>query len=161
MNDGLRVFVGDNFKVEGQEVLSTNDAYLKRADVHFDERANFLTRNLNVSNWDWYYNYLEFMQIVANKNPQASPTYLLDLGYVPVVYLPSCCESLGARLMEAMDVKKIPYVKLPPTSFVLKHYKAMTIDAWVSKMDVYERLGVAPNEVTSEMILRRLVLNGQ
>ena len=155
----FKVFIGNNFKVEGQDVLPTNSSYLKSAGVYFDERANFLTYNLDLSNWDWYFNYLEFMQTASNKNGQAQPKYLLDLGYVPVVYMPSCCEHLGAKLMEVMDVRNIPYVKLSPTSFVLKKYKTMTIDAWVSKMDVAKLLDVNPEDVTSEMILRRLILN--
>lgn len=155
----FKVFVGDNFKVEGQSEFPTNSDYLKQDGVFFDERANFLTRNLDLSDFQWYYNYLDFMQTMANKNPNAKPMYLLDLGYVPVVYLPSCCLQIGPKLVEALDAADVPHVRLSPTSFVSKYCNLMTVDAWVSKMDIYERLGVKPEEVTSEMILRRLLLN--
>ena len=158
-DNNFKVFVGDNFKVEGQDVLPVNDKYLKTAGVYFDERAYFLTRNLNLSNWQWYFNYLDFMQTAASKNPKAKPMYLLDLGYVPVVYMPSCCLKFGTELMEALDSKDIPHVKIAPTSFVRKYCDIMTVDAWVSKMDVAEPLGLKPENVTSEAIIRRLILN--
>lgn len=153
------VFVGDNFQFEGKEDFAMNADYLKRKDVHYDTRANFLSRNVDLSNWQWYFNYLDFMQTASSKNPNAKPSYLLDFGYVPVVYLPSPFESLGVRLMEAMAVKKIPYIKMTPTSFATKYCSLVTVDAWVSKMDVYKRLGCRPEEVTSEMIIRRLILD--
>lgn len=154
----LKVFVGNNFKVEGQDVLPTGSVYLNRSDVHFDERGNFLTHNLDLSNWQWYYNYLDFMQTAANKNVNAHATYLLDLGYVPVVYLPTCCLTLGTALREALDYKGIPYISIGPTSFVVKYCNFSTVDIWVSKMDAAPLLGVAPTDVTSEMILRKLVI---
>lgn len=155
----LKVFVGENFKVEGQSLFTTNSNYLNRKDVFYDERGRFLTRSLNLSNWDWYYNYLDFTQVVANKNQSAKPNYLLDLGYVPVVFLPTCCLQLGSKLMEVMDKRNIPYVKVQPMSFVTKYCDIMSIDAWVSKMDASELLGIAPEKVTSIDILRRLILN--
>lgn len=153
----LKVFIGDNFKVEGQDLLPTSSSYLKRPDVYYDERSRFLTRNLNLSNWDWYYNYLEFTQVLASKNASAKANYLLDLGYVPVVYLPTCCLQLGNKMLEALDKVGIPYVKIRPTSFVNKYCDIVAIDAWVSKMDAASILGIPPEKVTSVAIVRRLL----
>ena len=157
--DALKVFIGNNFKVEGQDTFPTNSNYLKRDDVFYDERCKFLTHNLDTSNWDWYFNYLEFNQVAANKNPSARPTYLLDLGYVPVVFLPTCCAKVGPTLIEILDRKNLPYIKTFPMSFVTKYCDIMGIDAWMSKMDAAKLLDIAPEQVTSALVLRRLVLN--
>lgn len=147
-----------NFKAEEEIDISPDSAYLKRNDVLFDERHFCASEYTNFSNWEWYFNYLDYVQTLVIKYPNARPTYLLDLGYVPIVYLPSCCTSIGSRMMEALDVKKVPYIKIAPTSFLKRSINVMAVDAWVSKMDVYEQLGVNPEDVTSEMILRRIVL---
>lgn len=154
---GLKVFIGTNFKVEGKDVLPSDANILSQPGVYFDERANFLTYGLNLHNYEWYYNYLNFMQVASTKNMNANPSYLLNLGYIPVVYLPSCCLQLTDSLMKVLEVNKVPHIKKAPTSFATKYCNIMTTDAWVSKMDVHEMLGVTPEKVTSEMLLRRLL----
>ncbi len=154
----LKIFVGSNFVLEGYQDVPSED-YIKRASVFYDERNNFLTYNLDRSSWDWYYNYLDFVQILATQNPRAKPIWLLDLGYVPIVYLPSCCTSEGTKLVRILDEKKLKYVRLQPYSFVNNYNNLMTSDIWMSKMDVAPLLGVEPHQVTSAEILRRLVLN--
>ena len=157
--DILKVYVGRNFKLEGKQEISVYSDYMNKPGVILDARGNFLANDINVNSWDWFYNYLEFQHFAATKNPDAKPIYMLDLGFVPVVYMPTCFLDLGPKLMQIMDAKQIPYVRMTPTSFALKYVDIMTIDAWVSKMQVAESLGVTPDKVTSEMILRRLILN--
>jgi hypothetical protein len=154
-----KVLVGNNFTVEHQVNFSDIKDQLKMPGVYYDERANILSLKTDLTNWNWYFNYLDFQQVSSVKHAEARPTYLLDLGYVPVAYLPSCFVSLGAKIMEALDVSKIPYIKLSPTSFALKYCNIMTVDAWVHKMDVADMLDKKPEDVTSKDILRRLFVN--
>lgn len=159
MSEAFKVFVGVNFKVDGLEELPSAD-YLSRPDVFYDERNRFVTSGLDRSSWDWYFNYLDFVQTLSVKNATAKPMWILDLGYVPVVYMPSCCSGFGVQLFKALDNKGIPYVKLRPYSFVSKYTEGMDSDGWMSKMDAAKLLNCAPEEVTSTRILKELILDG-
>lgn len=157
MSQGFKVFIGRNFKPTGLYDLPSEE-YLNQPGVFYDGRNQIITTDWDTSNWEWYYNYLDFAQTLAHKNKNPRPTWLLDLGYIPVVYFPSCCTSKGAELFVKLDELKIPYVKLPPYSFIQSYTNGLQADGWVSKMDVYERLGVPPEKITSEKLLRELVL---
>lgn len=159
-DSGLKVFVGANFEVEGQDIINENSAFLKRDDIFFDERHNFVSHAVTPSNWDWYINYLKFVQVIARKNPSAKPNYLLDLGYVPVVYLPTCFMELSANMFNALDRINLPYIKIAPTNFLNKYLNIQGFDGWVSKMDAAKYLSCAPEEVTSIDLVRRVFING-
>lgn len=90
MASGVRVYIAQNFLECGSEVLP-DASYLERADVFYDIRTNMLVNNVDMLGMQWYYNYLESNARFAFKNPNAYPGYLLNLGYIPVVFLPSCC----------------------------------------------------------------------
>lgn len=152
------VFVGTNFKFEGTEDFPSNPAFLERADVFYDERCRFITTFLNTDNWDWYYNYIDFLHTVSVRNTDAKPSYLLNLGYVPVIMLPSCCLRYSTSLFEALDNSGVPYIRVPAMSFVTSHCNVETVDAWVSKMDACKVLNCKPEEVTSIDVFRRLIL---
>lgn len=155
----IKVFVSHNFKLEGITTMTTNGTYLDRPDVKLDERLNMLNTGWDTSTFDWYYNYLEANQIISAKNSNAYCTYLLDIGYIPAVYLPSPAVSLSSKFMNVLDASKVPYVKMGPTSFANRYCTVDTIDAWVSKMDAAKFLGCKPEDVRSADLFRRC-LNG-
>ena len=160
MSNKSKLFFGTNFKVDGLIDIPTNSSYLKRPDVFYDDRNNIITEHLDTSNWEWYFNYLEFVQVQANRNVKAKGNYLLNMGYVPVVYLPTCIDAkISTMLFEILDKKKVPYVRVKPYSFTKEHYDSTNIDAWVSKMDAAKLLGVEPINIRSVDILRRLILD--
>lgn len=149
----LKVYYGDNFKPEGVKLLvdlDTKGAYL-------DERHMFLVTNLDMSNFDWYYNYLDFVRSCSEKNPTAYPSYMLDLGYVPVVFLPTCCSELETPLRRILDARKIPYISKYPMSFTIRRLTVDGTDSWVSKIDAAKFLNIRPEEVRSVDIVRRLL----
>lgn len=155
----IKVFTSSNFKLEGMTTMTTNSDYLNRPDVKLDERLNMLNTGWDTSTFDWYYNYLEANQIIASKNANAYCNYLLDLGYIPIVYLPSPAVGLSSQFMKVLDASAIPYVKMGPTSFASRYCHLDTIDAWVSKMDAAKFLGCSPEAVRSADLFRRC-LNG-
>ncbi len=153
----IKVFVGRNFKPDGLCDLPDIN-YLEQLDIFYDERNQFLTQGIDKSNWQWYYNYIDFVHTISSKNPNARPLWLLDIGYIPIVYLPSCCSGMSTELFAKLDEKRIPYVKTQPYSFVTKYVNGLTADGWVSKMDLSKILNIPPNEITSEKVLKELVL---
>lgn len=155
----IKVFIGDNFKLLGREELPS-ESYLNRADVLFDERTQMVTHNNNFNNLDWYYNYIETNATLAAKNPSAYPSYLLSLGFVPIVFTPSCCPSTFATvLINRLDVNQLPYIKTKAYSFVTQHTEMDNLDAWMSKMDISRIFNVPVESIRSNDIIRR-ILNG-
>lgn len=151
----INVFTSRNFKLEGMTHMTTNSEYLKRSNITFDERIKLLNTDWDTSTFDWYYNYLEANQIIASKNPKAYCTYMLDIGYVPIVYLPSQAITLTNNFMRVLDASQVPYVKMQPTSFANKYCNIDTVDAWVSKMDAAKFLCCKPEDVRSADFFRR------
>ena len=154
-NKPYEIFVSDNFMLSGMcEVPS--EEWLRRPGVFFDTRTNMLSSDSRFDTFDWYINYLKTTAIFAGKNPSAYPTYMLDLGYIPVVYLPSCCVGTYAEMFAKLDKIDIPYVKLNPTSFVMKYVDIDAVDAWVSKMDISRLWGIPVEQVRSVDVVRRI-----
>lgn len=153
----IKVFVGRNFELEGISDMPTDESYLERSGAKFDSRLNFLTTDWDTSTFQWYYNYLATNQIIASRNPKAYCTYLLDIGYVPVIYLPSIAAELTPKFTQLLDNCGLPYIKMGATSFANKYCNIDTVDAWVSKMDAAKFLGCKPEDVRSADIFRRLV----
>lgn len=152
-------------KNKGEDVsvtmnLAKNFEFVKYAEVtsellddptaFVDKRSYMLSSECNFSSMDWYLNYLSTTDYFARKNPSAYPTYLCQLGYIPVVYLPTCVPpQLGVRLMLILDNNKIPYVKMRGTTFVRRYFDNDVTDAWVHKFDAAKVLSCKPEDVRS------------
>lgn len=157
LSAAIKVFVSNNFKVD-QLIDLPDESALSNPRISYDERNHILTYDLDLSNWQWYYNYLDFVYTISNsRNTKA--TWLLDLGFVPIVYLPSCCSSYASLLFKIMDNASIPYIKMQPYSFLSRYVSDMALDGWMSKMEASKLLGLAPEKITSEIILKELILN--
>lgn len=157
MGTGIKVFQGHNFKVESIKEIPSLE-YIESPDLFYDERNQVVSIGLQKDNWEWYFNYLDFTQTLASRNPNAKALWLLDLGYIPVVYMPSCCSSTAAQLFSIMDEKNIPYVKTRPYSFVTKYVTSLDMDGWVSKMDISRITGWTPHTITTAQVLKELIL---
>ena len=133
-----------------------SESWLSREDVYMDERNNMFSYFTDFSNMEWYYNYLKSNSRYALRNPKSYPTYLLDLGYIPVVFLPSCCSSRSVSMINKLDTMNIPYIQTGAYSFVQNKPSLDYMDAWVSKLDIERIFGIPLNNITSVDVARRI-----
>ena len=155
MSKSFRVNIAFNCIAQGTEDLPSAE-FLERPDVFYDSRNNLLSYNCDFSNNEWYYNYLNTNALYAHKNPSAYPTYLLDLGFIPVVFLPSCCAHLSATMINTLVQKGIPHIKTGAYSFMLRRPVTDVLDAWVSKLDIERIFGIPLKDITSADVARRI-----
>lgn len=155
MSSGVRVYIAQNFLECGSEVLP-DASYLERADVFYDIRTNMLINNVDMLGMQWYYNYLESNARFAFKNPNAYPGYLLNLGYIPVVFLPSCCAQASTAMINKLDTINIPYIKTAAYSFVVQRPNMDVVDAWVNKLDIEKHMGIPLLEITSRKVVEAI-----
>lgn len=155
MANALKVNISVNFVEEGSIELPSA-SYLERPDVYYDLRNNMLISNPDFNGWQWYYNYLDSNARFAQRNPSAYPNYLLNLGYIPIVFLPSCCSSLAVTMLNTLDYKRLPYIKTAAYSFVVQRPPMDIVDAWMSKLDIEKLFGIPLTEITSSEVVRRI-----
>lgn len=154
----LKCFYATNFSVEGCGPM-LSDTAISANNYLLDERMMILSSGNDLHDWTWYFNYLDFVRVSASKNPDARASYMLNLGYIPVIYMPTCMQDLEPKLFEVLDFKKVPYAKLHKTSFTVGKIDLPGTDAWVSKMDAGEIMGIEPDKVRSIDFIRRVLLN--
>lgn len=152
----FEIFISDNFELIGKEEFP-NESFLKRPDVFYDSRTMMISYNTDFSNFDWYYNYINSNATFAGKNPKAYPSYLLNLGFIPIVFLPSCCQSYSVLFQNAMDIKQLPYIKTKAYSFVTQHTDIDCVDAWMSKMDISRIFNIPIEQIKAVDIIRRIL----
>lgn len=156
---GLKLNQSENFAFIEQSELKSIEM-LDEANVYMDARTAMVSYKTDFSGLDWYTNYLDSVAYFARKNPKAYPQYLLQLGYIPVVYMPSCAGQFGVQCMTVLSNLKIPYVRMKATSFVIPYYQSDMVDAWCSKLDLGAYFGISPENVRSTDVVRRLFANG-
>ena len=155
----ITVYKAYNFEPDHQEVMERREVESLIADrtVIYDARTNVISYNTDLSNMTWYQNYLKANDIFAKQNPDAYMTYLLDLGYMPIVFLPSClAQPMYAKMVNVLTKISLPFVQFKSRSFNIKYFESDTFDAWVSKLDVAELLHIAPKDVRADDLARRL-----
>lgn len=158
-NPTLKCYLANNFIIEDRIEIDSKNDFSNNPDEMFDERASILSRNVRRNDWDWYLNYIDSIRSLALKNYASPACNMLDLGYIPLIYLPTCMLFMENDLFHILDVTGVPYIKLRKSSFVFNKVDLQGADAWISKMDAAELLGCAPHAVTSEMCIRRFLLN--
>lgn len=138
---------------EKTEVLfeQLNDSY-----TFFDARMAMVSYQTDHTGLDWYLNYINTAAYFARKNPKAYSSYMLQLGYVPVVYMPSCAGLDGVKYMSILDNSGIPYVRMKATSFVIPYFSSDMVDAWCSKLVLGDYMHCKPEDVRSADVIRRL-----
>lgn len=159
MSKIVNVLMTENFKNLETKQIDNDDLanYIKTHDsVFLDERTGVFTCDTNLSNLDWYYNYLNLCSDFARRNPGSYSTYILDLGYIPIVYLPSFAQPLAPKLLSKLQVSGIPFIQHKATSFILSYYNSDVMDAWVSKMDIEKHMGISIEKATSVEVARRV-----
>lgn len=156
-------YFGENFLFT--EIINDEQAkdILDRNAGHIDTRTMSITHGIRSDDWTWYHNYMAFQQFAASKVADARPMYMLDLGYVPVIFLPSCVVELSAGnrnmttlMYQLLDCSDFEYVTTRPMSFILNKVDIDTMDAWVHKIQAAEVLGCSPENVRSLDIIRRI-----
>lgn len=83
----------------------------------------------------------------------------LDFGFIPVAFYPTCYEGMNTkidRLLESYDVNvhKFPAIYAGDVRFRTAH-----TDTWVSRLEMGEILGKAPEQVKTLDILRMVMQN--
>lgn len=154
---------GNNCKIEETITEEEGKYLLTQPKVYYDERSLAIIQHFNPDNWDWIYNYMAFQQYAAIHNPTAYPCYLLDLGYVPVIFLPSFVvniDTVDTNLVQLLDMSDFEYMLIRPTSFVRKRVEINTSDAWVHKMQAAKVLGCSPEQVRSVDIIHKILGGG-
>ena len=157
---------GDNFKSEG--MLKVTDKHLPTIAQFLDNRSKFVAPHIDTSNWEWYFNYLNLNASYANltnvgdvglyKRNATMNDYLLQYGYIPMIFLPQTVDSgLRGKLQAVLDGKGIRYIMQKAISFVNPNYYTEDVDAWVSKLDLAEILGKSPETIRSAEAWRALL----
>lgn len=156
-----KLLFANNFQYTGVREIDELEMSMlaDQGELLFDERLSIMSVNNTLSNIDWIINYLKTASMFAKSNPSAYATYLLDLGYVPVVYLPSCCSAASHNIIGLMNRVGLQYINVKATSFTQSYFVSDMYDAWVHKLDAAKFLGIDPIDVTSEKIIRRLYEN--
>lgn len=157
-NKPRKVSMGCNFEFIDTQIAS-NPEKLANANTLYDKRCNFVSTMNDFSNWNWYFNYLNHLFVLSNHKLDARPSYLLDLGYIPLLMFPTCCADKSQPLIEILDSEAIPYIKMPALSFLTNYWDPDQLDVWVSKMDMAKLLNCEPDQVRSEKVFKRLFLN--
>lgn len=167
-SEGVMVNFATNFKLTGVGPMITDPVQLSRPDVRFDLRTRMLTFNFDESNMDWYFNYIDSVRHFAQQNPTVYATFLLDAGYVPVIYLPidttetinarSICLNMQYKLLQALMKSTIPYISMTPTTFTPYRIQYGNVsDAWVSKMDAIKFINKSPDKITADDVIREVL----
>ena len=149
------VSMGCNFEFMHTQHIN-NPEKLQSGDTLYDRRCNFVSTMNDFSNWKWYYNYLNHLFILSCRKLDARPSYLLDLGYIPLIMFPTCCADKSIPLVQILDSKHIPYIRQPAMSFLNKYWDPDQLDVWVSKMEMAKLFDLEPNLIRSEVIFRRI-----
>lgn len=154
--DTVTMNFGRNFKFDGKVEVGADSVYVTSDRYVIDSRNDFVCEDVDLSNWGWYINYLDYVQEMFVRNSDCRVAWLVNLGYVPVVYMPSCFVSFGAIIKNVLDRAELPYITWHATSMTKRKIALSTADAWVSKMDAAVKFGVNPEDVTSNFIIKEL-----
>lgn len=159
----MKYYFGENFLIN--DILDEDkvQGLLDKGAATLDTRTGSVTYGLKTDDWSWYHNYISFQQFLSNNVPDARISYLLDLGYVPVIYLPSCVATLASSdtnmttlMFKLLDASPFEYVTTRPMSFVRSKCDIDTMDAWVHKLQAADILECSPESVRSLDIIRRV-----
>ena len=154
----MNFYVGTNFliddtvdKEKGMDMVSAGGAVL-------DERTWSVSMNTDFTNLQWYENYITLTRFLAQKHPNSYPTYLLDLGYVPLIYLPTAAIDIGLdrAMMDIVESMSIPNIRTRPTSFVRDKINVSTMDVWVHKIHGADILKCKPEDVRSIALIEEV-----
>lgn len=156
-----KLFYGYNFEIDRQVRLAEDDPIFSDKNSFYDIRTNSLGVNVDFHNWQWYLNYIKLVGVIArNTVGKSRCAYLLNNGYIPLIYLPTdvvkANYELEVKLFELLDSQGIPYARLRKSSFLDRKVDVEGSDAWVSKMDMSELLGCKPYEVTTCAVLKEV-----
>lgn len=157
------LYSGINFTINNTEELPMSELDAKKLSeqpgTYYDLRTNVLSRQTDFSNMQWYYNYISTLEWMAVHHSSDRLNTLLDLGFVPVICLPSCNLSPSLMWFRKLDAANLEYISIHAVSFLYNRCDIDTSDAWVSKLVASEKFGIPVEQVRSVDIIRK-VLDG-
>lgn len=147
-----------NFKWEAGTYIEGTISDYKDTGL-YDERNSCISVNTDYSNMEWYFNYLEMIATIVGQYPQNRAAYMFQLGYIPVIALPTCCISMEVPMTTILDRIRLPYVKT--SQFVFDNsYKTDLpgMDVWVSKLDIEKHFRMSLRDIRAVEVAR-LIFN--
>ena len=121
-----------------------------------DSRNNIFTLN-NTFDKVMYFNYLKTINELAQESRRGKYSCLLDLGYIPILMSPDFMkDSWEQQFTRALEAHKLPYKKLPASSFARDDYTSNFPDIWISKMDGAKLLNTEPSKIRSIDIINAI-----
>lgn len=154
-----------------QECLVTHDflTSLSKLPADFNpetdavfERRHFIYVRDPEYTIEMYLNYLKFVYALYNqyqphyKGTPQSAVYMLQLGFLPVVYPPSFWEDkLHIMVIPKLRESGLPYYARQASAVLVSNYVSSYPDLWVSKLDAAEFCGCAPKDVTVKAVLSK------
>lgn len=126
------------------------NADLRSTDME-DRRFCIYARNA-VFDVEAYLGYLRYAEKFAMAARVSVP--MLELGFIPIIMPPSFWGRQVHDIILPLLPKELPYFFVKTTNFTNWAYDGGYDDVWVSKMDAAKLLGIAPEYVTSEEVIR-------
>lgn len=153
------MYKADNFIIRDFVKQTKELDELEGLPYVFDFRHQIMS-TIDSSSYQFYLNYLDQLEYFSKQNPGVKPNYLLDLGYIPLIMFPSCFIELSPKFLTMLDAKQVPYIRTAPYSFISGSTHLDVVDAWVNKLDMAKLFNIAPEQVRSKDVFRRLFING-
>ena len=82
-------------------------------------------------------------------------TYMLRLGFIPLIMAPSFWGDKAHTMILPHIPKEFPYYPRPAVSFLNSRYRSDYPDIWVSKLDAAKLIGCKPELVTVKGVLEK------
>ena len=145
----------ENFVEVDRRPLLSAEAMTNNS-IFMDMRNKMQCAKCDFESIDWYVNYLNTNANFASKNPDAYCSYLLQIGYIPIVFVPSFLQEAAVTFQAILDRERIPYFKYAAMSFTLSRVQLDVSDCWVSKLDIERLLNIPIRDIRSSEVARRL-----
>lgn len=129
------------------------DAVLTSEDT-LDKR-NFIYARNHTFTKESYLGYLNQVKTLAMSATSDDSTYMLRLGFIPLVMPPSFWGDRAHTMILPRLPKSLPYYPRPAISFLNFRYHSDYPDIWVSKLDAAELCGCKPELVTVKGVLEK------
>lgn len=102
-----------------------------------------------------YYGYTEYLKKMAMSSPFDNTTYMLRLGFIPLVMAPSFWGERAHEMILPIIPKSLPYYPRPSVGFRNPYFRSDFPDIWVSKLDAAKLCGCRPEQVTVKGVLEK------
>lgn len=143
----LRAFITMDFKTKLPDTIPAQSDML-------DMRNYIYARNPTYTK-ESYLGYLNIVKQLAMSQTYEEGTYMLRLGFIPLIMAPSFWGDKAHTMILPHIPKEFPYYPRPAVSFLNSWYRSDYPDIWVSKLDAAKLIGCKPELVTVKGVLEK------